>query len=707
MKKALSLLLTAVAVGGFMITGTSAIIPGVSPDIDPTLIGDKTLPEKYDQSFRDGMPYGVFVVGDDAAYSFGTAVDKKGNLYTASFNRSDVTVRRPDKNGKISLDSKTETIRLGCAGLFCIAIDNNGDLLFSSCTDKDGWIGRYVMKTGQITKLITGLIRPNQMAVDAGNNVYAVCENGDIYRYNDADGSVDTVAESLGGLQSCTVAPDGTVYILSYGNFSDDPIVGVAYAGGTLWQIRNGGDPEIVFAGDEEFVWRARGLACDELGYVYLTGEGNAWDNGNSSVIARFDPGTRKMEKVTSGLDYATFIAYGNDGRLYQCLARDDLVIAYSEKAENGFSEQSGWKDGVRVISYGGSFVPDSDGVDVRIGSLSLTAGIKTDGSHGKVCGWIRVPAGLLPEIDNTWTGNNDGKYPLPQATLSGNGTGKAAVMPARTHTRSRWPLPDIYTPAADFRDNPEAYLIYFEWTPDGAEEKADPDEFRDTEKAPAGLSYGIASGISGLESSPAFSEKPDRQTYTLNFSKGKGFCTVGSSISFALKTEKHGESRELTVSCDNRGIDGRGLYAAFNAGGRLKVGFSGGDCDVTVFDGYIGYDIFDGEWHTFRLENSFGKYTLDIDGIGVTCHGFDGYAEEYCSGNALSLRLSGSAELSVGIRPDGEKTAKAIEPHQEKAPAKKPDPAAILCICAAVMAAAAAVTVVLMGNGRGKKKNA
>ena len=358
--------------------------------------------------------------------------------------------------------------------------------------------------------------------------------------------------------------------------------------------------------------------------------------------------------------------------------------------------EQDGWSDGIKVISYGGTFVPDSGGVKVKIGSLSLSAGIKTDGKHGKVCGWIRVPAELLPETDNTWTGDNNGKYPLPQASLSGNGRGRCAVMPARTHTRSRWPLPDIYTPAADFRDNPEAYLVYFEWTPEGSEEKADPDEFRDTDRAPAGLSYGISSGISGLERSPAFAGKSDRRTYSLDFSKGTGLCTVGSGISFAIKTEKSGQTPALTVLADNTGAGGRGLRAIFGTGGRLNVAFSGGKPEITVFDGYIGYDIFDGEWHTFRLENSFGKYALVIDGIVVTCDGFDAAADEYCSGNALSLRLSGSGGLSVGVRAEGKKTAGTIEPVQEKLPAKKPDAAAILCIAAAVMAAAAAITVVV-----------
>lgn len=169
----------------------------------------------------------------------------------------------------------------------------------------------------------------------------------------------------------------------------------------------------------------------------------------------------------------------------------------------------------------------------MKIGSLSLSAGIKTDGKHGKVCGWIRVPAELLPETDNTWTGDNNGKYPLPQVSLSGNGRGRCAVMPARTHTRLALAASrHLHRPRRGFRDNPEAYLVYFEWTPEGSEEKADPDEFRDTDRAPAGLSYGISSGISGLERSPAFAGKSDRRTYSLDFSKGTGFCTVGSGIS-------------------------------------------------------------------------------------------------------------------------------------------------------------------------------
>lgn len=65
-KKTAAALLSAVMIGGSAMIYGSAIVPGVSPNIDPTLIEDKTLPEQYDQGFYNGMPYGMFVVGDDA-----------------------------------------------------------------------------------------------------------------------------------------------------------------------------------------------------------------------------------------------------------------------------------------------------------------------------------------------------------------------------------------------------------------------------------------------------------------------------------------------------------------------------------------------------------------------------------------------------------------------------------------------------------------
>ncbi len=702
-KKTAAALLSAVMIGGSAMIYGSAIVPGVSPNIDPTLIEDKTLPEQYDQGFYNGMPYGMFVVGDDASYSFGVAFDEKGNLYTASFNTSSVTVRKPDKNGKISLDSETETIKIGCAGLFCIAIDRNGDLLFSSCTDTNGYVGKYDMKTGKITKLLTGLVRPNQMTTDADNNVYAVCENGTVMRYNSADGSQEVIAENVGGLQSCAVDKNGIVYLLTYGKFSDTPIVGVGYAGGSLWQINTDGTLELAYDGNDMYVWRARGLAIDEYGYVYITGEANAWDNGNSSNIVRYNPGTRTIEKVTSGLDYGTFISYGSDGRFYQCLARDDLVVAFSEKAVSSFKEQNWSEKGVRVISYGGDFLPSDNGnITIRIGSLHLKAEASLSDGSGKVCGWFRVPAELLPEIDNTWTGSNNGKYPLPSVSFSGSGKANTAVMPCRTHTRSRWPLPDIYTPAEDFRDNPEAYLIYFEWSPENTEQTPSPDEFKnDTLTAPS-VTYNSAKLDSAdFSESAAFYEKIDRITTGLDLSLGNASCVTGADcVSFGFMITAYESNDSLTISSNKYSAEGNsGLILTLGAGGKINVSLSDGKNSNTVFDGYIEYDCFDGKWHTFSLENNFGKIRLIYDGIHVPLDGYENFdteAEKYVGGIATNVTISSaSSKMKLNIRAEAELSAEPISVSPPKTNSKI-NPAPIVCIAAAVMAVAAAVTVIL-----------
>ena len=461
-----SLICAVVLIGGSM--KGNAVVTGVSPRIDPTLITDVRLPDEYDQGFKNGMPFGWFVVGRKADYSFGVAVDSKGVIYTASFNKQNVTAYYPDDNGRISLFGRTQTINLSAPALFAIAIDRNDDLIYSTC---DGIIARYRIETHETEILAEGLTRPNQMAVDADNNVYIVTEIGQVMRYNDTDGTLETLAVGLGSLQSCAVAPDGTIYLLSYGQFSDVPTVGVGYNGGTLWKMEPDGTTDVVWQGDDRYVWRSRGLAVDDKGIVYITGEANAWDNGNSANVVRFDPVSREIEQVTAGMDYGTFLAYGADGRIYQCLARDDLIVAYSDRAALETVENNWGAQGVRSITYGGTYLPSSGGNELTftVGSMTLTGALSSAG--GRVCGWIRVPCESVPEINNRWDGTNNGHYPLPSVSaLVTEGFVRTAVMPLRTHTRSRWPMPDIYTPASDFRDNPEAYLIYFEWRPEGEE---------------------------------------------------------------------------------------------------------------------------------------------------------------------------------------------------------------------------------------------
>ena len=691
-------LLLAAGIGGTM--KNYAIVPGVSPRVDPTLISDVRLPDAWDQGFPGGMPNGYFVVGDRADYSFGTAFDSRGALYVASYNKKTVTKYEPDGAGRISLYSKTTEYRIPSAALFAIAIDRNDDLLFASCTDTEGFVGRYRFDTRTAERLVEGLTRPNQMAADAENNVYVVTETGSVLRYRDADGSVETVAGGLGNLQSCAVAPDGMIYLLSYGRFSDVPIVGVAYGGGTLWQMTPDGSVEKVWEGDDRFVWRARGVVIDDKGYVYLSGEANAWDNGNSAAIVRFDPGTRTIESVTSGMDYGTFLAYGSDGRLYQSLARDDLVIAYSEKAARLFVESDWQSDGVRVVSYGGTFEKGNGGTEmtVRIGSLTLSGSLLPTG--GRVCGWIRVPCEKVPEIDNTWDGSNNGHYPLPTAVAAvGEGEVRTAVMPHRQHTRSRWPLPDVYTPAPDFRDNPEAYLVYFEWRPAGDEAPLG-DDFRDDTRGEAGQSWTSASiETIDFSDSPGYAGTPegDRLSVRLLPERGEAYAiTASDAVRFSLTASVPAPGDDALCLGFSPSVGGpAGLFVQLRSSGRLTVLAKDGTGEEALFDGMISYNMLDGRWHTVSLTNDFGRYRLLLDGIAVPLgDGFDGKAADRIGYPVTVLSLGTLSRTGeIRIRTEAVMTAEtiAVDPAIPKT-----DPVLIVLTAAALCTAAAAVVVII-----------
>ncbi|MBQ4065883.1 MAG: hypothetical protein IJD10_07260 [Clostridia bacterium] len=519
-----ALCLAVLTLGGEAMTAKAAI-EGVSPNVDPTVVTDIRLPDGYDQDFPDGMPFGYAVVGTKTPYAFGIGVDSEGNVYSASFETQTVFITKQDKDGLISLYSPVEKIKLDAPGLFGLTLDQNDNIVFSGQLAPDGYVARYDRATKTTTKLMEDLVRPNQMAVDGNNNIYVVTEDGSVYRYNDKDGTVDHLARGIDGFQSCCVDADGDVYILSFGRFSDVPIVGVGYTGGTLRKMTPDGTMEVVWQGDDQYVWRARGLAIDDRGYVYMTGEGNVWDNGNSANIVRFDPETKTVEPVTSGMDFATFIAYGSDGRFYQNLARDNLVIAYSEKVAEATVENDWSEAGIRVITHGGTFLPSENGnLTLKIGSLTVS-GTAIAEENGRVSGWIRVPCELVPEIDNTWNPSNEGDYPLPDVTMQGDGICKTAVMPHRVHVRSRWPLPDVYTPAADYRENPGAYLVYFEWIPDSTAEETTGE---DTTEA-------LTDSSAKDESAPP-AESTDAAQGTKDGKGGLGlFFAVGAAVVAAL----------------------------------------------------------------------------------------------------------------------------------------------------------------------------
>ena len=656
---------------------TEAMINDTYPIIDPTVNTEKTLPAEYDQALPDGLPYGYFVVGDDADYSFGVAADSKGCFYYASYNTGSVIKCYPDFFGQISMLSKRDTIKLNAQALFTIAIDNDDNIIFSSCNGDDGYIGIYDVNTGSRKQLIRGLTRPNQVAVDTENNIYVACENGEIYKWTRKTETSELIASNLGILQSVLAAPDGTLYALSYGRVSESSYIGVAHAGGTLYQINPDGTAEAVAGGDDKYVWRARGLAMDSYGYLYLTGEGNAWDNGNSSVVARYDPRTRTLESYCTGMDYATFITCSEDGRIYQCLARDDLAVAYTPAAVDDFVLQD-FEDenGCRMITWGGSFAngASAEGEDVvfNVGSVTVSGKLKLNDGSGKICGWLSVPETALPELKKESLTEDGWNYEKPSYSMKASGTWDIALMLKRVHQRSRWPMIDIYHPYAEFSEAPEAFLIYFEWTPytaDTWEVKGDPNEaFRDT----------------SLENtSPAYSSA---QLDSFNMSNSSGKCVMTESGEYVCGlddtvyalvrgwqtrctfkwTPDSGED-VIEISLDNRGVntgsDGEGVRIRMDAEGKISAALvnessgicleNAGDKGCLIYTGSIpGFNI--ASEHTFEFVNNFGSYGIYLDGICLSGDISDELNEKialYAGGSASYLAFSsvgGSGELAV-----------------------------------------------------------
>ena len=661
----------------------SAVIAGTDPLIDPSVNTDTTLPDGYDQAMEDGLPNGVFVVGNDATYSFGTAVDSKGNLYYASFTTGKVQVRSKDAFGYVSLLSPVKTINLDTC-IFSLAFDSNDNILYSVCYDSNGYVALYNQTTGSKTVLISGLVRPCQVAADKEDNVYVACEDGTVKKWTKSTGEVSTLASGLTGAQSVVVSEDGTIYALAYSLASDSTLIGVAIEGGTLYQINTDGSVEEVAGGDNQYVWRARGLTTDENGYVYLTGEANAWDNGNSSLLARYNPGTREIEPVESGLDYATFVDYGDDGRFYMCAARDNLALAYSEKAADEFTAQT-WNtvSGSRVITYGGSFAQGGSNrnLTINVGSLTLSGTASLSNGSNKVCGWISVPADSLPEISKDVLGSaTSGKYATPAITTSGTGTVATSVMVLREHVRSRWPMVDLYTNSTDFSEAPEAYLVYFEWTsidmstytaPSGATYGA----FRNTSLSKAGNaynSYTLGTFDFSKSSATVTADTTDNTISNIDLNTfNASTLASGNELAFRFKwLDAASMGGWMGVSVDNRGTSGlasgEGLKAILwnNGSGNVtarvvdtdhSLGWdAAGAAGHTIYDQSTGGNFNDSGWHTFKVVNNFGTYEVYVDNVCISTGAYSGFQTDMDSlagGTATTLTFfssSGNGKIAV-----------------------------------------------------------
>ena len=633
-----------------------AAIDGVDPSIDPTVNKSDKLPTDYDQAMaHDGMPNGMFVIGDIGSSSYGVATGADGRVYYADYSGT-IRVKSPDKLGYVSLLSKEEQMNTGISNLYAIAINGEGNIVYGQDGENSGGcVGIYNVTTKTKATIITSLTRPRQITLDSDGNVYVACEDGAIKKWEKSTGTVSPVTSNLFGAQGIAVLPDGTIYVLCYSRHSDSPLIGVSYSGGKLYQINNG-KANAVFGGDTQYVWRARGLTVDEHGYLYVSGESNAWDNGNSSLFARFNPGQRTLNSVFNGLDFSTFNAYGEDGRFYMPLARDQKLLAYSEKAEAEFEEQT-WTDvrNARVSTYGGSYVAASDSnLTLNIDDLTLTGKVTVKSGSDKVCGWVKVPGASLQNVSKDMIPHPEespmpGMYALPEVTATAKeGTVATSVIPLREHKRARWPLQDLYHAAADFSEGIDSYLVYFEWTPYDLDTYTPPadkvyDDFLQPDMTPADPPVIDAeedeNGFDFSNSDAEVTKAGDVHIINFNAANAYTMCT-GTNVAFKFRfTDANYDW--VGFAFDNTGVAGlgngngiRGILGKNSYSSTVRVvetaegkGWDAVAGTQQLADGPIvpddenansGQGFADGNWHTFVLSGATGTWSLKVDGHEV-----------------------------------------------------------------------------------------
>ena len=693
---------------GMVATAANEGIAGVPPSIDPTINKEEKLPEDHDQAMIDGMPNGVFVIGKIGSSSYGVATGSDGEVYYADYSGT-VRVKYPDKLGYVSLLSEEKTIETGISQLYAIAIDADGNLVYGKDGENaNGHVGIYNMKTQEKTEIISGLTRPRQIALDQDGNVYVVCEDGAIKKWDKAAKTVSAVTTNLFGAQGIAVLPDGTIYVLCYSRHSDTPLIGVSYSGGKLYQINNG-KAVAVAGGDTQYVWRARGLTTDEHGYLYVSGESNAWDNGNSSLFARFNPGKRTLENVLTGLDFSTYNAYGKDGRFYMPLARDEYMVAYSEKAAAEFADQD-WTNtevkGARISTYGGTYQPAAGDANltINIESLTLTGKASVSTGSDKVSGWIKVPAESLPEVDKTMIPHPEespmpGMYVLPEATVTvDSGEAAVAVIPLREHVRARWPLVDLYHAAEDFSEAPEAYLVYFEWTPHDLDTYTPPadkeyNDFLQSDMEPADPPYvdnvEDRTGFDFSDSAADVTKAGDVHVINFNGANAYTVCT-GSNVSFKFRfvDPDPKDFDWIGFALDNSGSaglgDGDGLRGilgrdSYSSTIRLVETSKGKGWDAVagtqqVMDGPIvengndGKGFNDGKWHTMTINGESGTWSMKIDDVEVFRNKYENFDSD------MTRLLGGTGETYLTFYSSSLQGGIEIEEIIPEAPFEKMD---------------------------------
>jgi autotransporter-associated beta strand protein len=564
-----------------------------------------------------GTPNGLHVLAE-AAYSFGTTVTGSGDVYFTEFGNQRI------QRFNVS-DGSLTTIVTDRPGLYGITTDWQGNIFYAQ--DSDVGTGRIVKRTpsGSEEVICSGLTRPRQLSTDADGNVYAVLETRSILKWNSATGNVQTVVNSLqiqasSPPQGVAVASDGRIYFSTYSEMGS---YGVALQPGGVWVRETNGSISQVAGG----LWRARGLAFHPNGKLYAVTEANAWDQGNSGLLVEIDPTKKTTKNLLAGIDYAQFPAVGPDGRIYVTAARDEKLVAYDPAqqftsqaiAEPDLQlsvENATWRETISQAAFPLGLKLDSVAVD---GFLTFGQGA-SDASM-----WLTLPASRFSAVSPNQSSPGPGFFRTPTVTVDWRyGDSQGFAVPLRDHVRCRWPMTNVGTvnesPAPDFSEDPEAFLVYVDV------------------KAPGNLSANRWKGGSGWSSAANWSTGTAPTAVS-----GESWVeplSVWSATSFPVVNTAGNKVQNLILGDNGEGASLRVAGGTLDATGSIRLG-DYYDATVNVVSGSLtaAGDL------SLSTSNGHGDGTLNVTGGAVKV---DGQLLLGWNANAGTLTIS-SGSVGVG----------------------------------------------------------
>lgn len=437
-----------------------------------------------DRALAPGALPNYVLTPAQVGYGFGSTVMADGSVLFTQYSGGVLQVV-PDAHGQITLFSRVLRPFQLPAGLFSLHLASGALLAGDAGTNQIRRLGDNALIAGG-----AGEVGPMQMADDASGNLYIAWAGlgaGPGFLQKRSPGGALTTVDGNINLPQGVAVTGGAVHYTTY-TLTDprpDPEINgtplTDYVGGVAGNGRLLRAPGAVTlqGATLDGYWRNRGMATDTrpgspfAGQLYIVEEANAWDQGNSARITRYDPAASTSTTVLQGLDYPEFPSFSNhDGRLYFNLAHDGYGAAFDPGAS--FSPAASGRAGVAMSISGGTWDPSVVRQTITLydpahpGDQLVLAGTVTPAPQvNTVSGWFRVPDTYFPRIAKGKT-CGDGCFTVPGVAVGSSlGRIKAVALALRKHrNHPRWPAGNAgWTANPLFDESPEEYVVFFQWT--------------------------------------------------------------------------------------------------------------------------------------------------------------------------------------------------------------------------------------------------